>query len=178
MVVVGSWCLQFWASCSSASMVSVSVGGRKNTTDASCNGWNHYMCKWNICAGGWGRNTTTVSCCLLPTTQAQGAKVRTSISASWSRMQQLHATPTTATTNQLRISMDAIGVHNATIIATCLKAQWSLHCESAGGVHDAAIIAALCTPPPPVLILSWLVVVYNINISLWWQHAKSQNEVC
>ena len=33
---------------------------RKNTTSASCNGKKHHMCKWSICASGWGRNTTTV----------------------------------------------------------------------------------------------------------------------
>ena len=33
------------ASCPSASSVSAPVGGRKNTTGASCNGWNHHVCK-------------------------------------------------------------------------------------------------------------------------------------
>ena len=60
-------------------------------------------------------------CKLLPvtTTQAQGAKVRTSISARQNGMQQQHATPTTTTTDQLRISTGAGGVHHAAIIATC-----------------------------------------------------------
>ena len=38
-------------------------------------------------------------------------------------MQQQPATPTTITTNQLRINTDAIGVHNAAIIATCVRAH-------------------------------------------------------
>ena len=43
----------------SASMASVPVGGWKNTTSASCYGWNHHVCKWSLCANIWGRNTTT-----------------------------------------------------------------------------------------------------------------------
>ena len=91
------------ASCLSVRLGSVLVGGRKNTNDASCNWWNHRGCKWSLCANSWERNT------------------RTSISASWNGMQ--HATPTTTTTDQLRISTGAGGVHDAAIIATCVRAN-------------------------------------------------------
>ena len=57
-----------------------------------------------VCANGWGRNTTTVNFCQWEPLRAQGAKVRvqgakvrTSISASRSGMQQQHATPTSTT---------------------------------------------------------------------------------
>ena len=84
------------------------------------------------------------------------------MSASRSRMQQQHATPTTTTIDQLRISTGAGGVHDATIIATCVRAhikgrawkelQWC-------ALTQVAMIAASCTPPALVLILSWSVVV-------------------
>ena len=38
------------ASCPSVRPVSAPVGGRKNTTGASCNGWNYRGCKWSHCA--------------------------------------------------------------------------------------------------------------------------------
>ena len=128
------------ASCPSASPVFAPVGGRKNTTGASCNRWNYRRCKWSLCANGWGRNTTTLSCCQWQPPQAQGAKVRNSISASRNGMQQQHATPTTTTLSQLRISTRVGGVHNAAISVTCARAgpggncvplrklQWLLHC--------------------------------------------------
>ena len=59
--------------------------------------------------------------------RVQGAKVRTSISASQNGMQQQHAAPTITTTDQLRISTGTGGVHNAAIIATCVRAH---HCNS------------------------------------------------
>ena len=37
------------ASCPSVSLVSAPVGGRKNTTSASCYGWNHRGSKWSLC---------------------------------------------------------------------------------------------------------------------------------
>ena len=77
------------------------------TTGTSCNGWNHCGCKWSLCANGWGRNINTVSCLQWQPPQAQGAKVRTSISASRNGMQEQHATPTTTTSDQLRISTGA-----------------------------------------------------------------------
>ena len=53
-------------------------------------------------------------------------------------------------------------LHNAAIIATCVRVHNSnffhallLFCA----LTQVAMIAALCTPPAPVLILSWLVVV-------------------
>ena len=110
------------ASCPSVSPVSVLVGGRKDITSVSCSGWNHRECKWSLCANGCGRNTTIVSCCQWQPPQAQGAKVRTSISASWNRMQQQPATPTTTTTDQLMISTSVGGGHDVAIIATSIRA--------------------------------------------------------
>ena len=56
------------------------------------------------------------------TPPAQGAKVRTSISASWSGIQDYAATTcnyvNTATTDQIRNSMGVIGMPNAAINAT------------------------------------------------------------
>ena len=77
-------------------------------------------------------------------------------------MQQQHGTPTTTTSDQLWISTGAGGVHNSAIIATCIRARNSnsfyalpLFCA----LTQVAMIAASCTPPAPVLILSWSVVV-------------------
>ena len=67
-----------------------------------------------------GETTTCASGVFVPKDRVQGAKVRTSISASWNGMQQQHATPSTTATNQLRISTEAVGVHNAAIIAICI----------------------------------------------------------
>ena len=125
---------------------------------ASCNGRNHHVCKWSLCANGWGRNTTTVSCCWWQPLQAQGAKVRvqgakvrTSISPSQSGIQQQHANPTTTTTDQLRISTSAAGVHDAAIFVTCV---WAHNSNSFHALPpmQVAMIAASCTPPAPVLI--------------------------
>ena len=71
----------------------------------------------------------------------QGAKVGTSISAIQSGMQQQPAIPTTTTTNQFRISTDAIGVHDAAIIATCVRAgpAWKKLCA----LTQVAMIAAI-----------------------------------
>ena len=91
------------ASCPNASAVFVPMLGRKNTASTSCRGWYHHVCKWSVCAKGQG-------------TRCKG------ISVSWSGMQQQHATPTTTTTNQLRISTGAIGVNDPAIIATCVRA--------------------------------------------------------
>ena len=51
----------------------------------------------------------------------QGAKVRTSISTFCIGMQQQNATPTTTTTDQLKISTGAGAVHDAAIIANCVS---------------------------------------------------------
>ena len=70
--------------------------------------------------------------------RVQGAKVRTSISASRSGMQQQHATPTTTTTtDQLRISTGDGGVHDAAIIATCIRSghERSLKCVHSRYLH-------------------------------------------
>ena len=97
-------------------------------------------CKSSICACGWNEkhHRRKLQWVTPPRVQGeslplqaqgakvrvQGAKVRTSISASWNRMQQQHATPTTTTTTeQLRISTGAGGVHDAAIIATCVRAH-------------------------------------------------------
>ena len=157
------------ASCLSVSPVSVPVGGRKNTTGASCNGWNHHGCKGSLCANGWGRNTTTVSCRWWLPLQAQGgkvrvqgAKVRTSISTSRNGIQQQHTTPTTTNIDQLGISTGTGGVHDAAINATCVRAHnkgraWK-ELELCA-LTQVALIAASCTPPAPVLIRSWSMVV-------------------
>ena len=49
--------------------------------------------------------------------KVQGAKVRSSMSASKSEIQKQQASPT-SNTDLLRISMGAVGVHDAAIIAT------------------------------------------------------------
>ena len=54
--------------------------------------------------------------------QRSGCKVQRSGPAQ-NGMQQQHATPATATTDQLRISTSADGVHDAAIIATCVRAH-------------------------------------------------------
>ena len=54
--------------------------------------------------------------------RVQGAKVRTSICASWKGMQQQYATPITTTSYQLRISTAVGRVHDAAITATCVSA--------------------------------------------------------
>ena len=73
----------------------------------------------------------------------QGAKVRTSISASRNRMQQQHATPTTTDTQFYR-------THNFNSFNAL-----PLLCA----LTQVAMIATSCTQPAPVLILSWSVVV-------------------
>ena len=87
-----------------------------------------------VCANGWGTNTTIVSCCWWQPLQAQGAKGQGAgckgqdqHQARQNGMQQQHATPTTTTTDQLRISTSAGGVHDAAIIATCVGAHNSFH---------------------------------------------------
>ena len=66
-------------------------------------------------------------------------------------------------------SLSAGGVHDAAIIATCVRLhnkgrawkelQWC-------ALTQVAMIAALCTPPAPVLILSWsVVVVVGVSVS-------------
>ena len=92
----------------------------------------YHVCKWSICANSWSRNATIVSCCwwqLLHTQSAkdrvQGAKVRTSTSASLRGMQQQHATPPTTATDQIRISTGASGV-----LVRC-----SNHCNLRKGTH-------------------------------------------
>ena len=95
----------------------------KSTTSASCTGWNHPVCKWNVCAKGQGAR----------------CKAQDQHNTSWSGMQQHQATPTT---DQLRLSTGVVGVHNAVIIAACVRAhhflpralplhklQWLLHCK-------------------------------------------------
>ena len=52
-----------------------------------------------------------------PKVMVQDAKVRVSISASQSGMQQQPATPSTTATNQLRISTDAVGVRPSLVNA-------------------------------------------------------------
>ena len=61
-------------------------------------------------------------------------------------MQQQHATPTTTVTDQLRISTGAGGVHDAAIIATCIRAHikgraWKELELSGCGFQSTAIIA-------------------------------------
>ena len=58
---------------------------------------------------------------------------------------------TITTTDQLRISTSAGGVHDTAIIATCVKGTAWNELEW-GAVTQVAIIAASCTPPAPVLI--------------------------
>ena len=62
----------------------------------------------------------------------------------------MHATP--ITTDQLRISTGADGVHDAAIIATC-------------PALTQVVIAASCTPTAPVLILSWVMVVVVVEVA-------------
>ena len=50
-----------------------------------------------------------------------GAKVRISIWARWSGMQQQHATAITTTTDQVMTSTITIGVHDTAINATCVR---------------------------------------------------------
>ena len=108
------------------------------------------MCASGDCANSRGRNSTTVSCCWWQPPQAQGAKVRvqgakvrSSISASRKGMQQQHATPTTTTTDQLRISTGAGGVHDAAIIATC-----RISGTTAGAAHFSMYEYSTHTHPP------------------------------
>ena len=79
-------------------------------------------------------------------------KARTSISASRNEIQQQHAT----TNNQHRISTGAGGVHDAAIIAACVREHikgraWK-ELELCA-LTQVAMIAASCTPPALVLIL-------------------------
>ena len=69
-----------------------------------------------------GETTTCASGVFVPKVRVKGAKVRTNISTIWSGMQQQQATPITTATNQLRTSTGTVGVHNAAIIATYLRA--------------------------------------------------------
>ena len=91
----------------------------------------------------------------VPKVRVQGAKVRTSINTSRSGMQQKQAAPAmTPSTTQ-----DQHG--------RCWSAQCSNHCNlgassfpsKSAALMQVAMIAALCTPAVPVLILSWSVAV-------------------
>ena len=56
-------------------------------------------------------------------------------------MQQQHATPTTTTsTDQLRISMGVVGVHDAAITATCIRAWKEIELCA---LMEVAMIAAI-----------------------------------
>ena len=88
-----------------------------------------------------GETTTCTSKVFVSKVRVQGAKA--SISVSGCGMQQQHATPTTATTDQLRISMGATGVHDAAIIATFIRATSLLPCAA---LTQVAMSAASCTP--------------------------------
>ena len=85
--------------------------------------------------------TTCASGVFVSKVRVQGVKVRTSISVGLSRMQQQHATPTTTTTNQLRISTASIEVYDAAAIATCIRAvlgmilYCALHFAHGGFTH-------------------------------------------
>ena len=65
----------------------------------------------------------------------------------------------TTTADQLRISTGAGGVHDAAIIATCVRAGHGRNACKLYALMQVVMIAASCTPPVPVLILSWSVVV-------------------
>ena len=74
--------------------------------------------------GAEGDTTTNASGMFTPverreTPQAQDAKVRASIGASWYRIQQQHATTTTTTADQ-----SGPAQHNAAISATCIRARF------------------------------------------------------
>ena len=88
--------------------------------------------------------------------RAQGAKVRASISASWYRMQQQHATTTTTS--------DRIGPaqHDAAISATCVRARFV---EEIGALMQVALIAASCCAGPIVLLHTWWLTLCNLD---WW----------
>ena len=101
-------------------------------------GDDHHMCKWSICASCWKKKhhqcklqqvltTICASGVFAPvdgrnTPPAQGAKVRTSIRASWSGMQQQLMHDKHHTTDQIRTNMGGVGVPDATINATCARA--------------------------------------------------------
>ena len=82
----------------------------------------------------------------------------------WRFARSTNATPTTTTTDQLRISTG--GVHNAAIIATCVRAHNKGRAQKElelRALTHVAMIAALCTPL--VLILSWSVVVVGVSFA-------------
>ena len=109
-------------------------------------------------------------CMLLPVTTTASTKCKdqgASISASQSRMPQQHANLTTTTTDQFRISKHAVGVHDAAIIATSVRAAIlglegiRIVCSNAS-CNDYCIMHSNST----LLILRWLVVVdYKILAS-------------
>ena len=128
------------ASCSSVNTVSAPVGGSETPPVQVAMG------ETTMCAGGVFVPTDEGETPSLPVTspQAQGAKVRvqgaklrTSISTSRNGMQQQHATPTTTTIDQLRISTSAGGVHDAAMIATCVRAH------NSNFFHDLPLLCAL-----------------------------------
>ena len=95
-----------------------------------------HKCKQSICASGWKEKhhqcklqwvmtTTCASEVFAPvdgrkSPPVQSAKVSTSTKASW--MWQQHATTITTTTHQIRTSTGAVGVPDAAISATCVRA--------------------------------------------------------
>ena len=85
-------------------------------------------------------------------------KVRTSIGTSWSGLHQRHATTTTTSTDQIKISMGAVGVTN----------QGNLCKGTPFNLTQVALIATLVTPVAPVLVLVWSVVVVVVVVACFW----------
>ena len=76
--------------------------------------------------------------------------------------------PWPAPTIPCQTKSEQCGVHNAANIATCVRAHingraWK-ELELCA-LTQVAMIAASCTPPAPVLILSWSVVVVVVGVA-------------
>ena len=85
-------------------------------------------------------------------------------------MQHQHATPTNSTSDQIKISTGAGGMHDAAIIAielACVRAHNSNSFHALPLYTQVEMITASCTPPAPVLILSWSVVVV-VGAACWY----------